>query len=247
MTRWLLAFMAMTAGSVLAAPLEAPAPDEYTQADAARMERHLTGPLAPVYPALAEHLAAHLDLADRHGIGIDLGSGPGTLVLELAKRTPLHWVNADINPNCFPFFMAQAGKAGLTGRVSAVFADAQWLPFRDNYADVLVSRGSFQFWGDLEKAFAEVLRVLRPGATAYIGRGFSPNLPPEVAGEVRRKQKEGGRKGPPPYDLDETEALFKRLMAKLGVEDYQIHRPQPPGSAGILYGIWLEFRKPEGE
>ena len=108
--------------------------------DALRMIRASQGRLAPVYAPLAEYLVEALDLMKQHGIGIDIGSGPGSLVIELAKRTPMHWVNADINPHFFSHFLQQARENDLDGRVSAMWADVHALPFRDNYADVIVLR-----------------------------------------------------------------------------------------------------------
>ncbi|MEA3366660.1 MAG: class I SAM-dependent methyltransferase, partial [Planctomycetota bacterium] len=148
--------------------------DTDRQARAAeRMIRTSQGLLATVYAPLAEYLVDHLDLADRRGVGIDVGSGPGTLIIELAKRTRMHWVNADINPHFFPHFFDLVEEAGLAGRASAVRADVRRLPFRSNWADAIVSRGSFHFWGDRDdrrKGFAEIYRVLAPGGVAYIGR-----------------------------------------------------------------------------
>ena len=235
--------VAATSGFLLAEPLLCPAPAQFTQQKAERMEKAARTTLAPVYAPLAEQLVADLELADREGIGIDLGSGPGTLIIELCRRTRLHWINADINPHFFPGFVKAAGDAGLSGRISAVFADAQALPFRNDYAEVVVSRGSFHLWGDQRRGFAEVYRVLKPGGVAYIGRGFSGNLPVDVAREIRARQKQGS--GPPPYDLDETEQTFRAIMASLGIDHYTVHRPSPPGSEGINYGIWIEIHKDE--
>ena len=116
---------------------------------------------------------SYTHLVKTSGIGIDLGAGPGELTMELCARTDFHWINADINPHFFPYFIQEAEKRGLNGRVSAIFADAHNLPFRDNYADVIVSRGSFHFWENKEQAFSEIYRVLKPGGVAYIGRGFA--------------------------------------------------------------------------
>jgi hypothetical protein len=89
---------------------------EPTKADAERMIRAAEGGLAPVYAPLAEEIAERLSLAEKEGVGIDLGSGPGTLILELCPRTKLQWVNADINPYFFPHFFRKAEAAGLGGR-----------------------------------------------------------------------------------------------------------------------------------
>ncbi|HNY78943.1 MAG: class I SAM-dependent methyltransferase [Sedimentisphaerales bacterium] len=219
----------------------AEAPKEYSREDALRMIRSSEGRLAPVYGPLAEQLVDDLDLDGRTGIGIDLGSGPGTLVIELCKRTEMHWINADINPHFFPFFLQRAEEHGCGGRVSAIQADAQALPFRDDYADVIVSRGSFWLWGDKVAAFGEIRRVLKPGGVAYIGRGLSANLPLEVAQAVR-----GGRGEGPQYDVAATAQELHAIMKSLRIKDYRVIRPRLDNEAGVNYGVWVEFRKSRG-
>lgn len=211
---------------------------EYTREDALRMIQASEGRLSPVYGPLAQQLVDDLGLDGRTGIGIDLGSGPGTLIIELCKRTKMHWINADINPHFFPYFLQQAEDCGYGGRVSAIQADAQALPFGDDYADVIVSRGSFWSWGDKVTAFQEIRRVLKPGGVAYIGRGLSANLPLEVAKAVR-----GGRGGGPRYDVAATAEELHAIMKSLGVKDYCVIRPRLDNEAGVNYGVWVEFRK----
>lgn len=208
---------------------------------AAGMIRTSREVLAPVYGPLAEQIVADFKLVNKTGTGIDVGSGPGTLIIELCKRTKLHWINADINPHFFAYFYRQAEKNGFGHRVSAVFSDVHSLVFRCNYADIIVSRGSFHLWADKVKAFEEIYRVLKPGASAYIGRGFSENLPVETAKKVRAKQRLKK------YDVQETANELREVMNKLGIKQYRIHCPKPAGSEGVNYGVWLEFRKPKGQ
>ena len=206
---------------------------------AERMIEAGRGRLAPVYAPLAEQITADLDLAEKGGVGVDLGSGPGTLIIELCKRTRLHWINADINPYFFGYFLDQAQAHGVAHRVSAIRADAQNMPFRDNYADVVVSRGSYHFWPDQTKAFAEIYRILKPGGVAYIGRGFSRNLPLEAARAIRRGQGKAMT-----YDRRERAAAFQKIMTALGLTHYRIHTPSVPGGQDVNYGIWIEIHKP---
>ena len=236
---------------VLAVALASTGPSRVSQAEggkgdaaklrqaAERMVRASRTVLAPVYAPLAEHLTRALRLADREGIGIDVGSGPGTLIVELCTRTRLHWVNADINPHFFPHFHALARARGVGHRVSAVRADAQDLPFRSDYADVIVSRGSYHFWTTRKAGFREIYRVLKPGGVAYIGRGFSPNLPVDTARQIRGKQGRRSR-----YDPAKEGNDLRTLLRDLGVRDVRVHVPTPAGSEGIHYGVWVEFRKP---
>ena len=200
--------------------------------------------LKPVYAPLAKEIAKKFNLKEKKGIAIDLGSGPGDLIIELCKVTKnLHWVNADINPDYFPGFIKRASDAGFGNRVSAMFADAKYLPFRDDYAEIIVSRGSFQMWGDLKAGLSEVYRVLKPGGTAYIGRGFSTDLPVEVAKEIRSKQDKNG-KGLK-YDVNGTAETMKSIMRELNIRNFNIIIPKPPGAGNIKYGLWLEFHKPD--
>jgi SAM-dependent methyltransferase len=215
-------------------------PDDslHSQLAAERFTRQARSVLAPVYPYLAEHIVSTFGLADRPGVGIDLGSGPGSLVVELAKRTDsLYWINADINPHFFGPFLSAAAEAGVSHRVGAVFADAQKLPFRDNYADIIVSRGSFHFWEDRIAAFGEIYRVLKPGGVAFIGRGLAGSMPVGAAGSVRNAQKGGPR-----YDLKKTAAELSAAMDQLGIDRHRIATPHR--YSGVNYGIWLTFHKP---
>jgi SAM-dependent methyltransferase len=238
---YLLALTLLLCGAGCVTIQHAPSsPDEkYTESNALGMIRSSRGTLAPVYAPLAEQIVTDLYLHEKEGIGIDLGSGPGTLILELCRHTRLHWINADINPHFFPHFYRQAQQRGFGHRVSAVFADACALPFRDDYADVIVSRGSFPFWQDKRRAFGEIYRVLKPGAVAYIGRGFSGNLPVATAKKIRGKQ--GGKMK---YNVDKAADELRHIMKMVQIKKWEIHRPNPPGSDNVNYGLWIEFHKP---
>jgi SAM-dependent methyltransferase len=220
-------------------PLSLRPGEKYAGQNTLGMVRASRKTLAPVYAPLAEQIVEDFNLSEKNGIGIDLGSGPGTLIIELCKRTRMHWMNADINPNYFAGFYRQAEENGVGNQVSAIFADAHNLPFRDNYADIIVSRGSYHLWEDKVQAFGEIYRVLKPGAVAYIGRGFSRNLPVETAKKIRAKQ---GKKMK--YDVEQKANELYNIMNELGIEDYRIDRPKPPGSENVNYGIWAEFHKP---
>ena len=236
----LLVLLGMAVASC--APAAGPAPKAGAGGPRRRAERMIRASrevLAPVYAPLAKQIVDDFGLADNDGIGIDLGSGPGTLIVELCKRTRMHWVNADINPRFFPYFLRLAEAHGVGHRVSALYADAQSLPFRDDYAAVVVSRGSYHFWPDRRKGFAEIYRVLKPGGVAYIGRGFSRDLPVEVARRIRAGQGKRVR-----YDRDEQAEALRRMLDGLGIRGFRIHTPNAPGDADLHYGIWVEFRKP---
>ena len=211
----------------------------FTKQKADNFTKTANNVLTPAYPYLAQYIVDQFQLSKVNGVGIDVGGGPGNLVFELAQRTnSLYWINSDINPYYFNIFSTYAEQKTLSHRVGFITADAQSLPFKDNYADIIVSRGSFQFWPDKKKAFADIYRILKPGGTAFIGRGFSPNTPVKVAKGIRAKQ---GRKMPG-YDIQDTENELVDIMKSLNIPDYKILKPEQSDNS-VKYGIWLQIKK----
>ena len=227
-------------GETYEAALRVPNEQAYTAEQASRFQSVAKGPLSPVYPELARQIVSEFDLAEKEGIGVDLGGGAGSLIVELCKCTKhMYWIDADINTHNFTHFYRNLDAENLGHRAGAVFADAHALPFHDNYADIVVSRGTFQFWDDKDQAFSEVLRVLRPGGIAFIGRGLPDAMPPAQARGIREKHGHG-----PQYDIVETEAELRGVMKDIGVDEYKIRVHRNPEAPDINYGIWIEFRKP---
>ena len=120
------------------------------------------------YPLTAARILAELG-GIRQGICIDIGCGTGGLDVELAKRSDFTIIGLDIDPDMKPLFEERAREAGLQKRLSFVTGDAQKLPFPDNHADAIVSRGTLTFIPDIGKCLQEVDRVLKPTGVAFLG------------------------------------------------------------------------------
>ena len=120
------------------------------------------------YPLTAMRMMRELG-GIRSGTCIDIGCGPGMLAAELAQRSEFKIIGLDIDPDQKPLFEKRIKEAGLDERVSFVLGDAQELPFPDNSADAIVSRGTLTFIPDIGKCLKEVDRVLKPGGVAFLG------------------------------------------------------------------------------
>lgn len=120
------------------------------------------------YPLTAMRMLAECG-GIRDGICIDIGCGPGHLDIELAKRSNFKIIGLDIDPGAKPLFEKRIRQASLQDRVSFVLADAQKMPFSDDYADVIFSRGTLIFIPDIKKCIREVDRVLKPTGVAFLG------------------------------------------------------------------------------
>jgi ubiquinone/menaquinone biosynthesis C-methylase UbiE len=103
------------------------------------------------------------------GRAIDLGCGPGYLVVDLAAQAPgLSVTGIDLSPAMLQLAKAHAGSAGMDARVGFKQADAQRIPVPDRSFDLVVSSFSLHHWGDPVAVLDEVARILRPGGSFLI-------------------------------------------------------------------------------
>jgi len=100
---------------------------------------------------------------------LDIGSGPGDLVIEIARRLPdARLIGVDLAPAMIDIARGSARAAGLQTRISFELADAARLPVDDGSIDVVVSSLSLHHWDQPPAVFAEVHRVLRPGGFSLV-------------------------------------------------------------------------------
>jgi ubiquinone/menaquinone biosynthesis C-methylase UbiE len=100
---------------------------------------------------------------------LELGSGPGEVALEVARRLPgAKIVGVDLAEAMIETSSARAVSAGLGDRVRFVLGDAAALPFDDWTFDVAASTLSLHHWVEPGSVFSEIARVLRPGGIVLI-------------------------------------------------------------------------------
>ncbi|MFG2622487.1 class I SAM-dependent methyltransferase [Streptomyces sp. NPDC048507] len=144
---------------------------------------------------LAPHLA-HLTglLAQRVGLDaariLDLGSGPGTGSLALARQFPAAQVTAvDISPPLLHRLREQAAARGVADRVSTVQAnvDEPWTKIAENGPYDLIWAASFiHHVSDPARTFTRAFGQLRPGGLiAVTEMDFFPRFLPEDTGVGR--------------------------------------------------------------
>ncbi len=123
--------------------------------------RHL---LRGVYRRLADDVVA---TAPRDAAVLDVGTGPGVLLSEIATRRPdLRLTGIDLSGD-----MVTAAARNLSpfgDRVEVRVADVTAMPFPDASFDLVVSSFSLHHWDRPEAAVPELARVLRPGGRVCI-------------------------------------------------------------------------------
>lgn len=77
------------------------------------------------------------------------------------------YVGVDFSQSAARYTKSLIETAGL--EASTFQAEAEALPFQENHFEVIYSSGVLHHTPNIEKAFGEVFRVLKPGGTAMIG------------------------------------------------------------------------------
>jgi ubiquinone/menaquinone biosynthesis C-methylase UbiE len=104
------------------------------------------------------------------GIILDLGSGPGFLSTEIARKAPGSRVcGIDLGRQMVKI---AARHARGIGNVQFVFGNASRLPFRGDSIDLAVSTGVFHHLKSPRLVFEECHRVLKAGGEAWIYDGY---------------------------------------------------------------------------
>lgn len=127
--------------------------------------------LRPLYRRVADEVTASPAPAAKSEISavLEIGSGPGELALEIARRLPGgEVVGVDLAEAMVDGASARARAEGLDRRVRFELADAAALPLAERSFDIVVSTLSLHHWADPSTVFAEIGRVLRPGGFALI-------------------------------------------------------------------------------
>jgi ubiquinone/menaquinone biosynthesis C-methylase UbiE len=125
---------------------------------------------APIYPVIASQIVRQTRIAD--GVCLDAGCGTGALGRAIAQLGGFRVTFFDQSEPMLALAQQYAETEEIAARSSFVLGDIHAIPLPSESVDLVISRGSTFFWDDWERAYGEILRVLRRGGQAYIGGGF---------------------------------------------------------------------------
>ncbi len=190
--------------------------------------------LMPVYPLIAQQILDDYQIAT--GKCIDIGTGHGFLGIELAKITELEMYFVDLDPEALEIARKNAAANELKRPLHFVGADVCSLPFEDNFADLVISRGSLWFWKGQVEGLQEIYRVLKTGGIAFVGGGLGRYTPAtmreRLKGKRRQELKAKGEKG------FIKGAELEEVVRKTGISHYRL-LADVEGEPGH----WVEIKK----
>src|ERR1700742_5066814 len=107
---------------------------------------------------------------ERFGDALEIGSGTGYFSLNLVQLGLIERLTAtDISPGMLKRLAATPEALGVE-EVPTVATEAETLPFDDESFDLVFGHAVLHHIPDLDRAFAEFMRVLRPGGmVAFAG------------------------------------------------------------------------------
>jgi SAM-dependent methyltransferase len=152
-----------------------PVPSDPAPSDPRPADDYLHGHVEPVLRShrwrTAENSAAYLlDRLRPTDRLLDVGCGPGTITIDLARRLPGGEV-VGVDASADVVAQAAATVTGEEPHVSFRVADVHALPFEDDAFDVVHAHQVLQHLRDPVVALREMVRVTRPGGTVAVRDG----------------------------------------------------------------------------
>jgi len=137
----------------------------FAGAEAERYERQARSRVRS-FRRTARELAA---LAPESGHVLDVGTGPGVLLLELLRERPnLRATGVDVEPAMVERARHAAAAAGLGDRLSFLESDVRSLPLEAGSVDLAAATMTAHHWPDLAAGVRELVRVVRPGGALLL-------------------------------------------------------------------------------
>lgn len=100
---------------------------------------------------------------------LDVGTGPGYLLGELASRRPdLKLFGLDLSHRMVAGGRRRLARLAAGVMINSMVGDAQALPVREARFDQVTATFSFHIWREPAKAALEMVRILKPGGRAWI-------------------------------------------------------------------------------
>jgi len=118
---------------------------------------------------------------------LDIGTGPGHLLLALGKTVPdAELVGVDLSPAMVEQAKGNVKTKAGDSRIEVLSANANALPFADGTFDCAISTGSLHHWNDPVHALSEAHRVLKAGGLCLM-YDLVRDMPQGVRKEVRAR------------------------------------------------------------
>ena len=208
-------------------------PSDYNRMDASEARRFDRKTRENFMPAIVSTVRQIIDdYGVLEGIAVDVGCGTAVFTVELSRHTKLKIYALEKEKAIYEMACSNIKREGLVDRIIPVLGDAHDLPFENEFADFLISRGSYHCWKDKIGVFKEMYRVLKKGGTGFVGGGFGRYVTEEELNRMKSLRDHSLKDVAKVYSSPDK---LRETIYKAGIPDFRIlHDPA---------GLWAEIKK----
>lgn len=94
---------------------------------------------------------------------LDIGFGNGYFLKQLSEQNDCRFYGIEISDDMVRAASARNCRSIASGKMTLIRGDVIELPFEDNSFDKIYTINTIYFWNDIDKAFSEIRRILKPG------------------------------------------------------------------------------------
>ncbi|MBO9583407.1 MAG: bifunctional demethylmenaquinone methyltransferase/2-methoxy-6-polyprenyl-1,4-benzoquinol methylase UbiE [Flavobacterium sp.] len=99
---------------------------------------------------------------------LDIATGTGDLAILMSQTNAEKIIGLDISAGMLEVGKKKVEEKNLSNIIELVLGDSENMPFEDNYFDAITVGFGVRNFENLEKGFAEILRVLKPNGVFVI-------------------------------------------------------------------------------
>jgi len=166
------------------------------------------------------------------GVCVDVGCGTAVFAIELCRHSRLKIYALEKERVIYEVARMNIEKEQLTDKVIPVMGDALHLPFAHDFADFIISRGSYHCWKDKVRGFKEIYRVLKKEGIGFVGGGFGRYVTEEELNRMKVLRDRSLGEDVKVYGLPDE---MKKVIHKAGISNFRIIFDKA--------GLWAEIRK----
>ena len=208
-------------------------PADYLDMDiseAQRFDKKVKENFMPAIISTVKQIIEDYDVLE--GICVDVGCGSAIFAIELCRHSDLKIYALEKVKAISEVARMNIENEGLTDRIIPVLGDAHDLPFEDEFADIIISRGSYHCWKDKVRVFKELYRVLKKGGFGFVGGGFGRYVTEEELTRMKSLRDSSLGEDAKIYS---TPDKLEEVIHKASISNFHIIYDKT--------GLWAELRK----
>jgi len=208
-------------------------PADYTDmaiSEAQRFDKMVKENFMPAIVSTAKQIID--DYGVLEGVCVDVGCGTAIFAIELCRRSNLKVYALEKVKAIYDVARMNIENEGLTDRIIPVLGNAHDLPFENEFADLIISRGSYHCWEDKVLVFKEIYRVLKKGGIGFVGGGFGRYVTEKELNRMKSLRDRSLKDDAKAYSLPNK---LEEIINEASISNFHIIYDRT--------GLWAELKK----